>query len=140
MADACGAERQGVIPGQRDAGGWQEPHGHSALCGGTGLFPPGPGDTDAWAAVLRVAPDLAPALSLGDVKRLADHCAQMVARGQLAEAEAQSRVCLAADGLAHRARALRLLGNGVCPIQAAYAWRTLTAAHGLPPIDLEDAA
>jgi hypothetical protein len=41
-----------------------------------------------------------------------------------------------ADGLAHRARALRLLGNGVHPLAAAHAWRALAAAHGLGPMDL----
>jgi len=41
-----------------------------------------------------------------------------------------------ADGLAHRARALRLLGNGVHPLAAAHAWRSLAAAHGLGPVDL----
>ncbi len=41
-----------------------------------------------------------------------------------------------ADGLAHRARALRLLGNGVHPLAAAHAWRALAAAHGLGPVDL----
>lgn len=40
------------------------------------------------------------------------------------------------DGLAHRSRALRLLGNGVHPLAAAHAWRTLAAAHGLRPVDL----
>ena len=41
-----------------------------------------------------------------------------------------------ADGLAHRARALRLLGNGVHPLAAAHAWRALGAVHGLGPVDL----
>ena len=40
------------------------------------------------------------------------------------------------DGLAHRSRALRLLGNGVHPLAAAHAWRTLAAAHGVRPVDL----
>jgi hypothetical protein len=41
-----------------------------------------------------------------------------------------------ADGLAHRARALRLLGTGVHTLAAAHGWRTLAAAHGLGPVDL----
>jgi hypothetical protein len=41
-----------------------------------------------------------------------------------------------ADGLAHRARALRLLGNGVHPLAAAHAWRAIAVAHGLRPLDL----
>lgn len=44
-----------------------------------------------------------------------------------------------ADGLAGRTRALRLLGNGVHPLAAAHAWRTLAVAHGLGPVDLEAA-
>ena len=42
------------------------------------LHAPGPGETDVWRAVLDVAPDLAPALSLCDVKRVADHAAALV--------------------------------------------------------------
>jgi hypothetical protein len=41
-----------------------------------------------------------------------------------------------ADGMAYQTRALRLLGNGVHPLAAAHAWRTLAAAHGLGPVDL----
>ena len=100
------------------------------------VYPPGPADTDAWAEVIRDAPHLAPAISLGDVKRAADHFAQMVAEGIMEEAQAESVVRLCADGMADRARALRLLGNGVVPIQAAHAWRSLSAAHGLGPVDL----
>jgi hypothetical protein len=33
-------------------------------------------------------------------------------------------------------RALRLLGNGVHPLAAAHAWRALSTAHGLGPLDL----
>lgn len=44
------------------------------------------------------------------------------------------------NGLAARTRALRLLGNGVCPLAAAHAWRSLAAAHGLGPVDLGTAA
>jgi DNA (cytosine-5)-methyltransferase 1 len=66
------------------------------------LFPPGPGETDAWRRVLREDRTLAPA---------------------------QSEVCLLADGLARdRAHWLRLLGNGVVPLQAAYAFCSLWAA------------
>lgn len=62
---------------------------------GLGLFPPGPGDRDGWADVLARAPGLEPA-----VRRMA-------------------------DGLADRVDRLRMLGNGVVPLQAAYALRTL---------------
>ncbi|MEM7797767.1 MAG: hypothetical protein AAF633_01140 [Chloroflexota bacterium] len=83
-----------------------------------------------------MASDLAPAVSFRDLKRLCDDLASMVAQGLMAEAEAQSIVCRLANGLAARSRALKLLGNGVVPLQAAYAWRTLSAAHGLRPLDL----
>ena len=138
MADASGAKRQGQQPGQRDAGGWQEPHGHSALPGGTGLFPPGPGDTDAWAAVLRSAPDMAPAAAARDLHAWAR---RLEADGrEWWQAQAESALCRMVDGLASRSRALRLLGNGVHPLAAGYAWRTLAAAHGLRPVDLEAAS
>ncbi|NDW45394.1 DNA cytosine methyltransferase [Ruegeria sp. PrR005] len=66
-------------------------------------WPPGPGDADGWARYLRAAPDLEPAVRRG------------------------------ADGLAHRVDRLRLCGNGVVPLVAAHALRTLAAellAHG----------
>ncbi|QCP85114.1 DNA cytosine methyltransferase [Cereibacter sphaeroides] len=60
-------------------------------------WPPGPGDADGWARYLRAAPDLEPAVRRG------------------------------ADGLAHRVDRLRLCGNGVVPLVAAHALRTLAA-------------
>ena len=74
------------------------PVGHT----GAGLFalpafPPGPGDLAEWAEILERAPGLEPA------------------------------ICRMADGLADRVDQLRLLGNGVVPLQAAYALRTLVA-------------
>lgn len=59
------------------------------------LFPPGPGSVDEWQSILQRAPELEPA-----VRRMA-------------------------DGLAGRVDPLRMLGNGVVPLQAAYAIRTL---------------
>lgn len=135
MANTSSAEREGQQPGQRDARGWQEPDGHFALSRGAGLFPPGPGDRDAWADALATAPDLAPATGLGDCLAWARDLAQVVERQN--QASAQSALCRMAHGLASRSRALRLLGNGVCPLAAGHAWRTLSAAHGLGPVDLE---
>lgn len=65
--------------------------------GGKPLFPPGPGDLAGWRIVIEHAPQLEPA-----VRRMA-------------------------DGLASRVDRLRLLGNGVLPLEAAYAIRTLGA-------------
>ncbi|APH70623.1 DNA methyltransferase [Aquibium oceanicum] len=60
-------------------------------------WPPGPADGDGWERYLRAAPDLEPAVRRG------------------------------ADGLAHRVDRLRLCGNGVVPLVAAHALRTLAA-------------
>jgi DNA (cytosine-5)-methyltransferase 1 len=62
------------------------------------LFPPGPGDRAAWARILAAQPAFAPAATQPDLRGVA-------------------------DGLAlDRSRYLRLLGNGVVPLQAAYAF------------------
>ncbi|WP_210880375.1 DNA cytosine methyltransferase [Roseovarius autotrophicus] len=60
-------------------------------------WPPGPGDADGWERYLRCAPDVEPSIRRG------------------------------ADGLAHRVDRLRLYGNGVVPLVAAHALRTLAA-------------
>lgn len=67
------------------------------------IFPPGPGALEEWRDILAESPWLAPAIS--------------------AE-EAKSHLCGVADGLAalvadERTDALRMLGNGVVPLQAA---------------------
>mgnify|MGYP000033995807 CR=1 FL=1 len=64
-------------------------------------FPPGPQDGEGWQFFLRLAPDLEPA------------------------------ICRNADGLANRVDRLRLCGNGVVPLAAAYALRTLAAHAGI---------
>jgi len=60
-------------------------------------WPPSPGDAGGWERYLRCAPDLEPAVRRGS------------------------------DGLAHRVDRLRLCGNGVVPLVAAHALRTLAA-------------
>jgi DNA (cytosine-5)-methyltransferase 1 len=64
-------------------------------------FPPGPADKRGWEEFLRARPDLEPAVRGGT------------------------------DGLAHRVDRLRLCGNGVVPLAAAYAFRTLAAAANI---------
>lgn len=63
------------------------------------IFPPGPFDLAAWDAILARRPDIQPCLF---------------------------RV---GDGMAHRLDRHHAIGNGVVPLAAAYAWRTLKAAH-----------
>ncbi len=86
-----------------------QPEHRSALSGGSrdhvGLFPPGPSDIAAWRRVLARSPDLEPS-----VRRMVDGMA--------------ARVDLSGPHAA-RVERLRLLGNGVHPLEAAYAIRTL---------------
>ena len=134
MANASSAELEGQQPSQPDPGRWEVPDGYPALPGGTGLHPPGPGEHAGWAAILTARPDLAPALGFHDCLAWAGRLAADPESPLKATSEPALRRM--ADGLAHRARALRLLGNGVHPLAAAHAWRTLAAAHGLGPVDL----
>ncbi len=134
VANPSRAELEGQFRGQHHPGRWQIPDGYPALSGGTGLHPPGPGDHFGWAAVLASRPDLAPAVGFDDCLAWARRLAADP-EGQITAA-AQPALRRMADGLAHRARALRLLGNGVHPLAAAHAWRALAAAHGLGPVDL----
>lgn len=90
--------------GEQRLTGWEsEPGGEPDRCDGP-LFPPGPYDLELWARVLAKAPEAEPAL------------------------------CGMADGMAdrleYRADRLRTIGNGVVPLQAAYAVRTLAARGG----------
>jgi len=135
MADTSGPEREGQQRGQHHARGRQVKDGHPALSRGTGIFPPGPSDSAAWSETLAVAPDLAPAAGLADCLAWAGRLAASL--DEPGESAAQSRIRGLADGLASRSRALRLLGNGVVPLAAGYAWRTLSSAHGLGRMDLE---
>ena len=68
------------------------------------LFPPYPNDSDSWTRVLQVMPEVEPAFCL-----MADGVASWV------------------DTSSTRAHRLRLLGNGVVPLVAAYALRTLSS-------------
>ena len=64
-------------------------------------FPPGPSDKAGWERLLRERPDLEPSVRGGS------------------------------DGLACRVDRLRLCGNGVVPLVAAYAFRTLATAANI---------
>ena len=111
LADADGerrlqAERGQPADGRSDPFGGDVDDANSARSQGRGdepcehagerpAWPPGPGDAGGWERYLRCAPDLEPAVRRG------------------------------ADGLAHRVDRLRLCGNGVVPLVAAHAIRTL---------------
>jgi len=113
MADADGerrvqAERGEPPVGRPDAFGGDVDDPDGARSQGRGdepcqhacewpAWPPGPGDVEGWEQYLRHAPDLEPAVRRG------------------------------ADRLAHRVDRLRLCGNGVVPLVAAHALRTLAA-------------
>lgn len=79
----------------------------SADANWSSLFPPGPGDLSGWASVLASAPELEPA-----VRVVADELVRGI-HGTLLDRT--------------RVDQLRLLGNGVVPLQAAYAIRVLTS-------------
>ncbi len=104
--DEQAAQRRDTGEVQDEAQGEGRTEYSSSLFGGCGFtpFPPGPGDIEGWRYILERAPHLEPAV-----------------RGM-------------ADGLGStRIDWLRLLGNGVVPLQAAYAFRVLAtrlAARG----------
>lgn len=79
-------------------------------CGGMDAVPaiiPGPSDP-RWPALLAGRPELAPAIDAAEAERL---------------------LCRGFDALANRVDRLRLLGNGVDPVAAAYAFLCLDARH-----------
>lgn len=88
--------------------GAQQPASDRAAGRDTGLFPPSPNDLDGWRSALAASPELEPAF-----RRVADGLAPRLDIG--------------------RVDRLRMLGNGVVPLEAAYAIRTLVtrlAARG----------
>jgi len=144
----------------------KSPHGPTTEYGRVQLFPPPPNDATAWASIIRQNPTCTPSFSRRDIKTAAlnlaaifssDEARRICARthgleietvlraveietpGLVDQAKALTGLRDLAHGLAQRPRALRLLGNGVVPLEAAYAWRTLSAAHGLGWVDLDAA-
>ena len=119
LADADGKRRRQIECGQPpklgpdargagvEDGGNARSQGRSSparrSAGERAAWPPGPGDRAGWRRYLRCAPDLKPAIRRGT------------------------------DGLAFRVDRLRLCGNGVAPLVAAYALRTLAAELAARP-------
>lgn len=103
LADAVGEGLSDAelrrIPGTEERGVGQGPATAELRRARLPLFPPGSGDGDLddWRKVLEIDPALEPTL------------------------------CLMADGMADRAHQIRMLGEGVVPLQAAYAFATLGA-------------
>jgi DNA (cytosine-5)-methyltransferase 1 len=103
------AERKGLEGhwrcGELGAGGLAVEAVRRSRC----VFPPARGDVEAWASILSVRPDLAPALSR--LRGLADGLGTGL------------DMCMCS-----REDRLRAAGNGVVPQQAALAWRILWGA------------
>jgi DNA (cytosine-5)-methyltransferase 1 len=147
--------RRGPAVSRRDVAG--EPVGREILgaplewASEHPLFPPRPGDAEAWRLVSELAPERLPAVSRYDLFSIAlrKACAaphgdpsawegldEAQARGlyaTLVQEVAQSTLRRVADGMASRVDELRLLGNGVVDLEGAYAVRTL--AHRLAARD-----
>jgi len=126
---------------------------------GARIHPPGPAQSSEWSDVFRDTPDLAPALSRSGVVQASQAIVARIlatnpkayaqsdcpsapgqtpalrldrqAREILAVSAAEPAIRRMVDGLAQRSHALKLLGNGVHPLGAANALRTLFSTHGL---------
>ena len=137
LADADSAGHQDDIAGSCHAPRRQIEDVLAKLRRGAGLFPPAYNDHQGWYEDLQHSIALAPSLSIGDIKIVCDYFALCVDRRWLEEKEAQRELCRMVDGLARRLGKLFVLGNGVCPLAGAYAFRTLSDALGLRPVDLD---
>lgn len=156
--DSCAAWRHGrAIFGAEDAPAternehryqpdrsWDGSGEVANLEGKLSLFPPGPGDIEAWRYISEFAPERLPAISSHDRFMLTIRAALIAAdgdptarerldpkgpyglRAEVVQAIAESHLRKLDDGLAAaRIDWLRLLGNGCVPLQVATAFRTL---------------
>ena len=103
LGDGEQHEGRGPRPGGAEGGRSRSQPPGSGSC--LPLFAPGPGDP-RWPAIIGERPDLTPATQPG-LRGVADGLAERVGR--------------------NRVDRLRTLGNGVVPLQAAYAYRSLRA-------------
>lgn len=88
-------------------------------------WPPGPAQHDEWTGILAHWPHLQPAISIEEAERAG---LRIPTRFASRCAETQPPVRRVADGPSNRVDRLRACGNGVVPIVAAYAYRTLMEA------------
>ena len=131
---------------QKTRGEHLGPEGATPRGGSMPLFAPGPGSPD-WPAILDADPLLEPAIGnvqLWNIARRALGLPPMVGavgrRGGMARdmdeattALAQSMVRRISARMAPRVDRLRAAGNGVCPLQAAYAYCALDAVLAAAP-------
>lgn len=97
---------------------------------GRGLpaFPPGPADLESWRIVLKSRPDVEPARRKPGRRILKQAQRYLEARTEEEKASFKPSVRRVAHGLADRVDRLRGCGNGVVPLEAAYAFRILRLA------------
>ena len=103
VADTSSAGCQGCEQPGACGGERHRAQAHGSAGEFRGAFPPGPGDHEGWRDYLANAANLEPSVRRG------------------------------ADGLAHRVDRLRLCGNGVVPLVAAHAFRTLAVRVLISP-------
>jgi len=129
LADAGGAGCADAEPG-RDArdgsvGEYELP-----------LFPPGPGDLDGWRAVIDATTDETVRRREARLRAKVDRAFAEIKSvtglegeppAHIATTPLEPAICGVADGLASRVDRLSMLGNGVVPLEAAYAFATLLA-------------
>jgi DNA (cytosine-5)-methyltransferase 1 len=132
LADAQRAATRGIsgeldgTPGTGEGEGQERERVWGAARHARAAFPPGPGDTDAWHAILAERPELAPALghATGGSARTSRAGGETwgATKGDAAQPVVRGMADGVARALEHRTQRLRLLGNGVVPLAAAVAF------------------